>query len=551
MSYQVLYRKWRPENFDDFIGQQSIITTLANQIQTGRIAHAYLFCGSRGTGKTSAAKVFARAVNCEQPDEHGNPCGQCEPCIQLAKENNMDIVEIDAASNNGVDEIRDLRDKVKYPPSVGKYRVYIIDEVHMFSTGAFNALLKTLEEPPEHAVFILATTEPHKLPTTILSRCQRFDFKRIPLKEIYDRLRHGCDQDELDYDDAALEWIARAAEGGMRDAWSILDMCLAYGQQRLTTDVVRSVLGTADRSFIFDFVDVLLKAQPGNGFFMLDDLVRDGHDVATFVRSVSQHLRDLLLAQLCKDDLAELLEITQEDAQRLLQQADSVGNEQLTRMLDLFVQAEADIKWASSARTVLELCIVKSCKPPQEQSVEALLERLERLENSVRQGVVTVAQGVEPPSLKQEKSISPEPPAQNRQRPQEADSHTPQPISQAAPTSQEERQIYDNTLKLIRKEAIAQYSPLSKAHFVGLQGDQLLLSFPAQGEIYIRMLEREATRVCVEKYFSEAFGKTIQIKMEVEGSKANTSPQDEKQNKELVNQVFDVFGRDKVEVIDD
>ena len=229
MGYQALYRRYRPARFDDFVGQEAIIRTLRSQVMSGRIAHAYLFCGTRGTGKTSTAKVFARAVNCENPDR-GEPCGQCAACRALSAESSLDILEIDAASNNGVDEIRDLREKVKYPPQSGRYRVYIIDEVHMLSQGAFNALLKTLEEPPAYVVFILATTEPQKLPATILSRCQRFDFGRIPAHQIIARLRVALEEGGIRAEEAALSRIARAAEGGMRDAWSILDMCLGYAQ---------------------------------------------------------------------------------------------------------------------------------------------------------------------------------------------------------------------------------------------------------------------------------------------------------------------------------
>ena len=260
MGYQALYRRYRPARFEDFVGQEAVIKTLRSQITSGRIAHAYLFCGTRGTGKTSTAKVFARAVNCEHP-ENGDPCGTCDTCRALAEENSLDILEIDAASNNGVDEIRDLREKVKSPPQTGRYRVYIIDEVHMLSQGAFNALLKTLEEPPAYVVFILATTEPQKLPATILSRCQRFDFGRIPAHQIIGRLRVALEEGHIQAEDAALSRIARAAEGGMRDAWSIMDMCLSYAQEEdggLTEALVLRVLGAADKSFLFAFADRLI-----------------------------------------------------------------------------------------------------------------------------------------------------------------------------------------------------------------------------------------------------------------------------------------------------
>ncbi|MFR2151293.1 MAG: DNA polymerase III subunit gamma/tau, partial [Christensenellales bacterium] len=310
MGYQALYRRYRPARFEDFVGQEAVIKTLRSQIMSGRIAHAYLFCGTRGTGKTSTAKVFARAVNCEHP-ENGDPCGVCPTCKALAEENSLDILEIDAASNNGVDEIRDLREKVKYPPQTGRYRVYIIDEVHMLSQGAFNALLKTLEEPPAYVVFILATTEPQKLPATILSRCQRFDFGRIPAHQIIERLHVALEEGQIQAEDAALARIARAAEGGMRDAWSIMDMCLSYAQEEdggLTEELVLRVLGAADKSFLFAFADKLIDSDAAGALALIDEMMRKGREVQVFVRDVSAHLRALMLADICDEaQLSSLL----------------------------------------------------------------------------------------------------------------------------------------------------------------------------------------------------------------------------------------------------
>ena len=274
MAYQALYRQWRPKDFSSMVAQEAVISTLRNQVMSGRVAHAYLFCGSRGTGKTSTAKILARAINCEHP-VGGDPCGQCESCRRLLADESMDVMEIDAASNNGVEEIRNLRETVKYPPQQGKYKVYIIDEVHMLSTSAFNALLKTLEEPPAYVVFILATTEPQKLPATILSRCQRFDFGRIPAHQIAGRLRQAAEGAKAEASENALMLIARAAEGGMRDALSILDMCLGYSNQ-VTEDLVRNVLGTSDRSFLFRFADALEKEDASAVMRMIDELMRAG-----------------------------------------------------------------------------------------------------------------------------------------------------------------------------------------------------------------------------------------------------------------------------------
>ena len=383
MSYQALYRRYRPALFSDFVGQEAVIRTLKSQVMSGRIAHAYLFCGTRGTGKTSAAKVLARAVNCLSPID-GEPCGECEVCRALMQESSLDILEIDAASNNGVDEIRDLREKVKYPPQTGRYRVYIIDEVHMLSAGAFNALLKTLEEPPAHAVFILATTEPQKLPATILSRCQRFDFHRIPAEQIVRRLRVALDENGLQAEDAALSRIARAAEGGMRDAWSILDMCLGYAQEDgggVTQALVVEVLGAADRDFLFRFVGALIDADAPRALGLIDEMMRKGREVQVFARDVSAHIRALMLSLVCGEEhAAQLLEVTREDACAYVDQAKSASQARLMRMLDLFLAAESDMKWAAQPRFALEAAALRACAPEESLQLEALIARVDELE---------------------------------------------------------------------------------------------------------------------------------------------------------------------------
>ncbi|MGX8706149.1 MAG: DNA polymerase III subunit gamma/tau, partial [bacterium] len=354
MSYQALYRAWRPDTFAEMVGQDAITRTLRRQVMTGRIAHAYLFCGTRGTGKTTAAKVLARAINCLNPHD-GDPCGECEVCRALKDETTMDVSEIDAASNNGVDEIRDLREKIKFPPTIAKYKVYIIDEVHMLSTGAFNALLKTLEEPPGHAVFILATTEPQRLPATILSRCQRFDFHRISIDTIIERLMVVLGGIGRAATDDALHEIARAAEGAMRDALSLLDVCLSYTDGEVTAQLARDVLGTAGRGAMFDFVDALIDGDAGSALRQIDAMSRRGSDPQVFIRDTTAHLRAVMLAKAVKDGLTEILEVTPEDAARFQDQAERIEADAVNRMLELFMRAEPDTRWASRPRTVLEL----------------------------------------------------------------------------------------------------------------------------------------------------------------------------------------------------
>ncbi|MTI66135.1 MAG: DNA polymerase III subunit gamma/tau, partial [Firmicutes bacterium] len=285
MGYQALYRKFRPRTFDEVLGQEHITTILKNQILNDNIAHAYLFSGTRGTGKTSTAKIFARAVNCEN-NTNGNPCNECEVCKKIQDESIMDVVEMDAASNNSVDDIRELREKVKYLPSKGRYKVYIIDEVHMLSKGAFNALLKTLEEPPKHLLFILATTEPQKLPATILSRCQRYDFKRLNMKDIVDNMKTICNDIDVEIEDRGLHLIARNADGAMRDALSILDQCVSFAEGKITHDYILSILGTVNNDVYFDMADHIINKDLNKALELIEYIVLNGKDIKQFIKDL-------------------------------------------------------------------------------------------------------------------------------------------------------------------------------------------------------------------------------------------------------------------------
>lgn len=306
VSYQALYRKWRPQTFEDVKGQEHIVTTLKNQIRLGRVGHAYLFCGTRGTGKTSVAKIFAKAVNCLQPVD-GSPCGECAMCRAIQSQTLMNVIEIDAASNNGIDNIREIRDEVEYSPTEGRYKVYIIDEVHMLSIGAFNALLKTLEEPPEYVIFILATTEAHKIPVTILSRCQRYDFRRITVDTITGRLTELAEKENLDVEEKALRYIARAADGSMRDALSLLDQCIAfYLNERLTYDHVLDILGAVDTTVFSRLLRSVLDQDIAGALKLIEDVVVQGRELGQFVTDFTWYLRNLMLVQ-SSDQLEDIL----------------------------------------------------------------------------------------------------------------------------------------------------------------------------------------------------------------------------------------------------
>ena len=392
MSYQALYRKWRPSEFDEVKGQDHIVTTLKNQIKAERIGHAYLFCGTRGTGKTTVAKIFAKAVNCLHPID-GSPCNECEMCRAINNQTSMNVIEIDAASNNGVDNIREIRDEVTYSPTEGKYKVYIIDEVHMLSIGAFNALLKTLEEPPSYVIFILATTEAHKIPITILSRCQRYDFKRITIETLAGRLQELIDREQLDVEEKAVSYIARAADGSMRDALSLLDQCVAfYLGERLTYDNVLEVLGAVDTSVFSRLLRFIDSGQFVEAVRLLEEVVIQGRELSQFVTDFIWYMRNLLLVQ-GSGNLEDVLDISSENLAALKEEAEMIDNEKVMRYIRVFSELSSQVRYSSQKRVLIEVAFVKLCQPSMEgkntsleNQVAALAERLSIMERQLASG---------------------------------------------------------------------------------------------------------------------------------------------------------------------
>ena len=387
MSYTALYRKFRPDSFQDVKGQDAIVRTLKNQIRAQRIGHAYLFCGTRGTGKTTVAKILAKAVNCEHPID-GNPCNECETCKAIAAGNSMNVIEIDAASNNGVDNIREIREEVAYSPTSGKYKVYIIDEVHMLSIGAFNALLKTLEEPPSYVIFILATTEAHKIPITILSRCQRYDFKRIARTTIVDRLRELMDEEQVEVEDRALRYIAKKGDGSMRDALSLLDQCIAfYLGEKLTYEHVLDVLGAVDTDEFSKLLREVLDGDVTQVILHLENMIMQGRDLTQLVNDFTWYLRNLLLLK-SSDNMEDVLDVSAENLEQLKEEAAMVRDDTLMRYIRIFSELQNQIKYAGSKRVMLEVALIKLCRPQMEQDQLSVLERVRRLEKQLASGVV-------------------------------------------------------------------------------------------------------------------------------------------------------------------
>lgn len=386
MSYTALYRKFRPDTFADVKGQDHIVTTLKNQIKADRIGHAYLFCGTRGTGKTTIAKIMAKAVNCEHPID-GNPCNECETCKAISTGSSMNVIEIDAASNNGVDNIREIRDEVAYSPTEGRFKVYIIDEVHMLSIGAFNALLKTLEEPPSYVIFILATTEAHKIPITILSRCQRYDFKRIALTTISSHLNKLMEEEQVEVETKATNYIAKKADGSMRDALSLLDQCIAfYLGEKLTYDNVLEVLGAVDTDVFSDLLRMVLSHDVAGAMAKLEELIMQGRELTQFVVDFTWYMRNLLLLK-TSDNMEDVLDVSTENMKKLQEEAGMVREDTLMRFIRIFSELSNQIKYASSKRILLEIALIKLCKPEMENDEISLVERIRLLEKKLESGI--------------------------------------------------------------------------------------------------------------------------------------------------------------------
>ena len=392
MSYTALYRKFRPTSFEDVKGQDHIITTLQNQIKANRIGHAYLFCGTRGTGKTTVAKIFAKAVNCEHPVD-GSPCGECAMCRSIAVGTSMNVIEIDAASNNGVDNIREIREEVTYRPTEGKYKVYIIDEVHMLSIGAFNALLKTLEEPPEYVIFILATTEVHKIPITILSRCQHYDFKRITIDTIAARMNELMEAEQVDVEEKAIRYIAKAADGSMRDALSLLDQCIAfYLGQKLTYDNVLEVLGAVDTDVFSRLLRKIIQRDVAAVLNTVEELVMQGRELSQLAADFTWYLRNLLLVK-TSDSIEDVLDVSTENLQQLKEEAQMIETDMLLRYIRIFSELSGQMKYATQKRVLLEVALIKLCTPAMETTEDALLDRIRAVEEKLEKGIAVMPEG--------------------------------------------------------------------------------------------------------------------------------------------------------------
>ena len=509
MSYTALYRKWRPTSFEEVRGQDHIVKTLKNQINSGRIGHAYLFCGTRGTGKTSIAKIFARAVNCEHPVD-GSPCGECSMCRQIAEGASLNVVEIDAASNNGVENIRDIREQVQYPPTDGRYRVYIIDEVHMLSIGAFNALLKTLEEPPSYVIFILATTEVHKIPITILSRCQRYDFKRISIDTIAGRLAELTQAEQIDVDDRALRYVARAADGSMRDALSLLDQCVAFHfGEKLTYDNVLEVLGAVDNRVFSKLFQAVLASDTKACIREIEEMIIQGRDLSQLVNDFVWYMRNLLIAK-TTDEPGDMLDMSEENLAVLKEEAAGVDTETLMRYIRIFSELPGQLRYASQKRILVEIAFIKLTTPSMEQNLDSILQRITLLEQKMQEM---------PDNLQKLASLAPA-------AGQAASSKTavvetpPEPKTVSLPPAQYE------DLMLMRKEwgRIASLSQLVGSIRLSLPKTSVepagegCLCIVCTDENTFGIINREPELKNLQEVVQEKYKKTLQFKVRLESS---------------------------------
>lgn len=509
MSYTALYRKWRPTSFEEVRGQDHIVKILKNQINSGRIGHAYLFCGTRGTGKTSIAKIFARAVNCEHPVD-GSPCGECSMCRQIAEGASLNVVEIDAASNNGVENIRDIREQVQYPPTDGRYRVYIIDEVHMLSIGAFNALLKTLEEPPSYVIFILATTEVHKIPITILSRCQRYDFKRISIDTIAGRLAELTQAEQIDVDDRALRYVARAADGSMRDALSLLDQCVAFHfGEKLTYDNVLEVLGAVDNRVFSKLFQAVLASDTKACIREIEEMIIQGRDLSQLVNDFVWYMRNLLIAK-TTDEPGDMLDMSEENLAVLKEEAAGVDTEMLMRYIRIFSELSGQLRYASQKRILVEIAFIKLTTPSMEQNLDSILQRITLLEQKMQEM---------PDNLQKLASLAPA-------AGQAASSKTavvetpPEPKTVSLPPAQYE------DLMLMRKEwgRIASLSQLVGSIRLSLPKTSVepagegCLCIVCTDENTFGIINREPELKNLQEVVQEKYKKTLQFKVRLESS---------------------------------
>lgn len=538
MGYTALYREWRPQNFYDIVGQEHITTTVKNQILNDRIAHAYLFCGTRGTGKTTTAKVFAKALNCLDLHD-GEPCNKCEMCKKIDEGLAIDVTELDAASNNGIDKIRDIIDDVKYPPQEGRYKVYIMDEVHMLSTGAVNAFLKTLEEPPKNVIFILATTDPQKLPITILSRCQRFDFKRINNNEIIGRLRKIVDDQNAIADDKSLSLIARVSDGAMRDALSILDQAISMGNGAVEYDILINMLGLVTNDHLFALTNAVNQRNVEKSIGIIDEVVYAGKDIYLFIKDLISHYRNILMAKVTNNP-EDVLDMSEENITLIKEQGSKLRAEEVMRYIRILQEAEGNAKISKQARLYLELAIIKMCKIEYDTSNEIILSRLNKLEASLKNGSIKVqTEAVVDGKVKADAAIKE---IKNEVR-KEVIHHTSGNDSSKVSLGDIQKSWKDILERIKARRAMIVYASLITGKPIDCSKGILTIEYEDQYKFNKDRLEKPEYRALLQEILAEIFREDIKIVFTVEEGSS-----DEKSTADML---LETLGSDMVDILDE
>lgn len=540
MAYTALYREWRPKNFEDVVGQEHITTTLKNQILNDRIAHAYLFCGTRGTGKTSTAKVMAKALNCLNP-VNGEPCNECEMCKRINDGLAIDVVELDAASNNGIDKIRDIIDDSKYPPQEARYKVYIMDEVHMLSIGAVNAFLKTLEEPPANVVFILATTDPQKLPITILSRCQRFDFKRISTKNITDRLRTIVGAKGVLADDKSLDLIARVSDGAMRDSLSILDQAIAMGDGSVDYNSLIGMLGLVTNEHLFNITSAVIERNIEAAMVTIEKLVFAGKDIHLFIKDLITHFRNLLMIKVTNNP-EEVLDMSLENISLVKEQGSRIRVEEIMRDIRILQEAENNAKLSKQARLYLELAVIKMCKIEYDTSNEVVLARVNKIEEALRSGKIQVTSSNgraenNKPNMASHKAAAVSAKASHSEPKIEANVNAKTKIGDV-------QRAWRDILEAFKaRRAMVIYASMLTGKPVACENGILTIRYDEQYDFNKQRLEKSENIKVVNEVVSEVMRENIRVKFIVESTGV-----DERRPEDIL---IDTLGSSIVEVLDE
>ncbi|MBR9648292.1 DNA polymerase III subunit gamma/tau [Clostridium tyrobutyricum] len=543
MAYKALYRDWRPKTFKDVVGQEHITVTLRNQILSNRIAHAYLFSGTRGTGKTSTAKILAKAVNCTDLKD-GEPCNECEMCRKINSGTAIDVIEMDAASKRRLEDIKDVIENVKYPPQEGKYKVYIMDEVHMLTQEAVNAFLKTLEEPPKNVLFILATTDPQKLPSTILSRCQKFDFRRIKSMDIFKRLRYIVDNKGIFSDDKSINLISRMCDGAMRDALSILDQAISMGDGKVEYKNVVDMLGLVTNENLLKLTDSIIEKDIENSMKVIDDIVLSGKDIYNFIKDMIIHFRNLLMVKVSQNP-EEVLDMSDENIKLIKEQSQRIRVEEIMRHIRILQDAEEQSKWTKQSRIYLELSVIKMCKVEYDTSKEIILSRLNKLEESIKQGKIKITKQIDNPKAKDLNNINHD----TKKTIQKKDNVKVQEIAQENTYSNMTLDIVKKNWKDIlesfkSKHQMVLFAALTTGEVENCKNGIITIAYNKNYAFHKQRLEKPENQKIVESIFSDVLKERVSVRYIIDTGEDEIS-----ESKEQI--LKDTFGEDMVEILDE